>query len=88
MSQETNRIDVTTAFLVVVGRGGDVAVYSDNFPEVGVDRVATLTDVEAYCSQASREAGRLLEQAMRQTPDVESTPDRVRKAVTKRKVSG
>lgn len=83
MSDEA--FEVTTAFLVVVQRGGDISVLSDNFPDIRVQRVATLTDVETYCSQAAREAGRLIERAMHSPPDPSS---RVRKAVARRRAEG
>lgn len=78
--------EVTTAFMVVVQRGGDIAVLSNDFPAITVDRVATLTDVETFCSQAAREAGRLVEAERRKAVDPPAT-ERVRKAVSRRKAA-
>lgn len=77
--------EVLTAFMVVVTRGGDIAVYGKDLPEVLIQREATLTDIQMYCTQAAQEATLLRMREALAAPSDPSVPsDAVKKAIRKR----
>lgn len=75
--------DVVTAFTVVVETDGTVSLVLDSSP-LGLDceRAPSLVDIEAYGSQISREAGRMLLARGMANPTVAET---VSKALKRRK---
>lgn len=86
MSDEdtTEAIEVLTAFFVVVDKSGTVGVYTSALPPVTIQREATLADLEAFGSQLSREAGRLLMYRMLAPEPEPSIADKVAEALSKR----
>ena len=77
--------EIVTSFTIVVHTDGSVSIWpGDEPPGTHRQREATLVDIEAYGSQAAREAGRLMQNRELSPPAVieEST---IAKALRKRK---
>lgn len=53
-------IEAQTAFLVVIDTDGVINTYTEEFPEVSIQRTASLFDIEAYCSQVARSVDRTI----------------------------
>ena len=77
-------IGVLTTFTVLVHLDGSVSIWSTSPPGYSAYREPTLVDIEAYGSQASREAGRLMQNRELMPPAVLEEPA-VARAFRKRK---
>lgn len=89
MSEEqASPVEVTTAYLVVVQKTGEVSVFTSELPQIAVERIATLTDIEAYSLTVAAEANRELLAARLAPPPAATVADKVSAARARRKKEG
>lgn len=85
MTDAPDLAEIVTAFTVVVHTDGSVSIWGgDSPPGTRAQREPTLVDIEAYGSQAAREAGRLMQNRELAPPAVLDEPA-VLKALRKRR---
>ena len=75
---------VLTSFMVLVHLDGSVSIWPETPTRFVAQREPTLVDIEAYGSQAAREAGRLMQNRELMPPAILEEPAVV-KAMRKRK---
>lgn len=89
MSEEqATPVEVTTAYLVVVQKSGEVSVFTQDLPQIAVERIASLTDIEAYSLTVAAEASRELLAARLAPAPAESVAEKVSAARARRKKDG